>query len=133
MSDLNSLLTQFVNSNERNISLDFYSRNQIVLQLYKLCDVKTWNYGIEEFIKDDIIIELTFNKNKIDNQNNKHRFFNSDVFRDFIKMDSVKEYSYWTGVDIKLSINTIKQMIIKIINAVYNLKNETIEFKLIAY
>ena len=133
MPDLESFLTQFVNSNERNIQLDFYSRNQIVLQLYKLCDVKTWNYGIEEFIKDDIIIELTFNKNKIDNQNNKHRFFNSDFFKDFIKMDSVKEDSYWTGVDIKLSITTIKQMIIKIVNTVYDIKNEKIEFRLTAY
>jgi hypothetical protein len=133
MPDLNSLLTQFINSNERNISLDFYSRNQIVLQLYKQCDVKTWNYGINEFIKDDIIIELTFNKNKIDNQNNKHRFLNSEVFKDYIKMDSVREDSYWTGVDIKLAISTINQMIIKIINTVYDLKNETIEFRLIAY
>ena len=133
MPDLNSLLTQFVNSNERNISLDFYSRDQIVLQLYKLCDVKTWNYGINEFIKDDIVIELTFNKNKIDNQNNKHRFLNSEVFKDFIKMDSVKEDSYWTGVDIRLAINSINQMIINIINTVYDLKNDIIEFRLIAY
>ena len=133
MPYLDSLLTQFVNSNGRNIQLDFSSRNQIVLQLFKLSDAKTWNYGIEEIIKDDIIIELTFNKNKIDNQNNKHRFINSEVFKHFIKMDSIKEDSYWTGVDEKMNISVIKQMIFKIINTVYDLKDNKIEYSLTAY
>ncbi len=133
MPNLESLMTQFLNSDERKIQLDFYSRNQIILQLFKLSDVKTWNYGIEKYIKDEIVIELTFNKNKIDNQNNKHRFINSEIFKAFFKLDSIKEDSYWTGVDIKLNITQINQMIIRIINTVYELKNETVEYRLTAY
>lgn len=133
MSSLINLLTKFVYSSERNMQLDFFSMNQIVLQIYKRSDVQNWNFGIETYIADDLIVELTFNKNKLNNQSNKQRFLGSIVFKDFIKVDTVNTDSYWTGISINQDINHIQQKIQIIISSVYDLKNQKLEYSLTAY
>lgn len=130
MQDLQSLLIQFVQSNQSNLQFDFYSRNQIVLQIYKINDVKNWGFGIEKQIIQDLIVELTFNKQKIDNSKNKERFLKSNLFDCFYKFDTVKEDSYWTGIDSKHDLEKIENQILGIIDTVYSLKGEKIEYTL---
>ena len=133
MTELTNLLSTFIQSTESNLQLDFYSRNQIILQIYKLNDVKNWNYGIENYISYDLVVELTFNKNKIENKENKQRLLKSEIYSDFIKIDTVETDSYWSGINKKLSINLVYLRIQDIINTVYDLKDEPVEHSLTAY
>ena len=133
MADLTSLLTEFIHSSESNLQLDFYSRKQVILQIYKLTEVIKWNYGIENYIMDDFVVELTFNKSKIDNEGNKQRFLDTNLFSDFIKVDTVNTDSYWAGISKELDLNQILMKIQRIIRSVYDLKDQPIEYSLTAY
>ena len=133
MPDLQNLIIKFVQSNQSNLQFDFYSRNQIVLQIYKISDVKNWGFGIEKQIIQDLIIELTFNKQKIDNDINKARFIKSNLFDCFYKFETIKEDSYWTGIDSKQDLEQIEKQILEIIDTVYSLKGEKIEYTLNAF
>ena len=96
-------------------------------------DVKKWGKNIEQYVQGDIVIELTFNKNKIDNSNNKERFNNSDLKDTFMKVDNIEQDSYWLGLNISLGINQIQKEILKIVHTVYKIENELVEFTLNAY
>ena len=91
MSSLQNMIIKFIQSQERNIQLDFYLRSQIIMQIYKLSDVKNWGFDIENQITNDMIIELTFKKQKFDNVNNKRRLLDSDLFEKFYKFERIKK------------------------------------------
>ena len=133
MSEIQKLILQFIQSTERSIQFDLYSRKQIVLQTYKRYDVRNWGYGIENKIIEDLIVELTFNKQKINNDKNKERFLKSDLCSKFFRFDTIKEDSYWTGIDSKTDIDSIIMIIFEIIDTVYDLGDEKVEFTLNAY
>jgi hypothetical protein len=133
MSEIQKLILQFIQSTERSIQFDIYSRKQIVLQIYKRYDVKNWGYGIENKIMEDLVVELTFKKQKIDNDKNKERFLKSDLCGKFCRFDTIKEDSYWTGIDSKLDTDLIMRNILEIIDSVYDLGDEKVEFTLNAY
>jgi|SRR5690554_780528 len=133
MSSLQNMIIKLIQSQERNIQLDFYLRSQIIMQIYKLSDVKNWGFDIENQITNDMIIELTFKKQKFDNVNNKRRLLDSDLFEKFYKFERIKEDSYWTGLDCAQKIELIENRILKIIYTVYDLNGETIQYTLNAY
>ena len=133
MSDLKKLIIQFIQTQDRNLQFDFYLHNQIILQIYKLYDIKTWGYGIEKQIVSDLVVELTFNKQKFNNENNKRRLLNSDLFHRFYRFDTIKEDSYWIGIDSKQSTELIESQILEIINTVYDLNGENIVFTVNAF
>lgn len=133
MSEIQKLILEFIQSTERSIQFDIYSRKQIVLQIYKRYDVKNWGYGIENKIMEDLVVELTFNKQKIDNDKNKERFLKSDLCSKFCRFDTIKEDSYWTGIDSKPDTGLIMRNILEIIDSVYDLGDEKVEFTLNAY
>ena len=133
MNDLQKVILQFILSQDRNLQLDFHLRNQIIMQVYKLSDVKKWGLDIESQITDNMIVELIFNKQKIDNVNNKKRFLESDLFEKFYKFERIKEDSYWTGIDSEQEIERVEKSILKIVTTVYNLNGEIIRYTLNAY
>ena len=98
-----------------------------------MCDVKKWGKNIEQYVQGDIVIELTFNKHKIDNSNNKERFINSDLNYTFKEVDNIEQDSYWLGLNISVGINQIQKEILNIIHTVYKIENEPVEFTLNAY
>jgi len=62
MNNLTAFLTRFIELNEKNLQLDFFCRKQVILQIFKMLDVKKWGKNIEQYVQGDIVIELTFNK-----------------------------------------------------------------------
>jgi len=133
MNNLTAFLTRFIELNEKNLQLDFFCRKQVILQIFKMRDVKKWGKNIEQYVQGDIVIEMTFNKHKIDNSNNKERFINSDLNYTFKKVDNIEQDSYWLGLNISVGINQIQKEILNIIHTVYKIENEPVEFTLNAY
>lgn len=135
--DRNSLLQFieiFVNSNEQKIQLDIFRDSQVILQIYKLEDVKHWGLDIESYIEREFIIELTFSKSKISNSENLKRFEYSEWFKKFVKIDNITENSYWFGINKNIDIKEFEQIIFSLLDSVYEFNdNETVEFTVKAY
>lgn len=135
--DRNSLLQfieTFVNSNEQKIQLDIFRDSQVILQIYKLEDVKYWGLDIESYIEKEFIIELTFSKNKKSNSENLKRFESSEWIEKFVKIDTIKENSYWLGINKNVDIKEFEQIISSLLDSVYEFTgNETVEFTVKAY
>ena len=133
MNNLTAFLTRFIELNEKNLQLDFFCRKQVILQIFKMRDVKKWGKNIEQYVQGDIVIELTFNKHKIDNSNNKERFISSYLNYTFKKVDNIEQDLYWLGLNISVGIIQIQKEILNIIHTVYKIENEPVEFTLNAY
>jgi hypothetical protein len=133
MNNLTAFLTRFIELNEKNLQLDFFCRKQVILQIFKMDDVKNWGKNIEQYVQGDLVIELTFNKHKIDNSNNKQRFINSDLKDTFKKIDDIQQDSYWLGLNSSSGINQIQKEMLSIIHNVYKIDNEPVEFTLNTY
>lgn len=122
-----------IDSNSSSIQLDIFRNNgQVLMQIFKQKNVSTWNRGIELTDSDGLIINLHFHKNKTNNFDNFKRFFDSDIFTKFKKYP-IPENSYFIGINSQYLINEIHDFILEILDTVYNLEGEAMEFTVNSY
>jgi hypothetical protein len=130
---LNECVKLFLKSNNRNIQLDIFRINgEVLMQIFRKRDVKSWSWGIDYMDDDGCIIDLTFNKQKTNNEQNLKRFENSDFYKFFkIKPSRIGKSFY---IDIAESWNNtdLENYIFQIISVIYDM-NDRIEFTLNAY
>jgi len=133
-SDFSDLLNTFLQSNEKGIQFDiFRSNKQVLLQVYRQYDVERWQDGFSLTDSKGIIIELHFHKDKTDNEENLERFKDSDLFGRFEQLSVQGQSSYFLGVGSNTPNSEIGDCIWEIINVIYSLSDERIEFTLNAY
>lgn len=131
-TDLNSLIKTFIESNERNLQLDFYRKNgEVLLQIFKGYDVNLWEVDIET-LENDIVYQLLFHKDKTANNDNLKRFKHSALFSDFKKVNFYNQNAYFYSVPIGSS-EEIKSKIFEILELIYDLGSNQVRYTLNAY
>ncbi|UOX34827.1 hypothetical protein LXD69_04785 [Flavobacterium sediminilitoris] len=130
---LNSAISIFINSQEKNLQLDFFRENQqVLLQIFKGYDVKNWKIAFESD-NDDLILMIHFHKDKIDNKLNLERFKNSKWYNDFERVIMQGEVQYYLKSRTAHDSNILEIEIRELINIVYSLSFEKVAFTLNAY
>ncbi|MFW5700938.1 MAG: hypothetical protein ACOCWM_04535 [Cyclobacteriaceae bacterium] len=110
----------FKTEDGKNIQLDiFRSNGQVLLQVYRLSDVKEWGL-IDTSNEEGYLIELTFNKSKTSNRNNKERFMFSEYKEKFHRFDKIPEDSYFYFVPKQIDSTEFSNLIMKLIKDVYD-------------
>ena len=132
-NNIQQALITFLESQEKNIQLDFFRENgEVILQLFKEYDVANWGLGVE-FIDNGTIAQLVFNKNKSNNFENFNRFQDSDLFDLFIHVNFHGQNAFFSDIPPETDIRNIELFISKCFHSIYDINNENISFSLDAY
>ncbi len=132
--NLINLLEILKNTKEPKAQMDIFRDNgQVLIQIYKQRDVLTWGLDIKLEDAEGIVIEILFNKAKINNNANYLRFINSEFYTNFTKIDNEKHDIWFAVFSSKWQTKELFDFIINLIDDVYRLKNSEIKFTLNAY
>ncbi|CAM1351018.1 hypothetical protein [Tenacibaculum halocynthiae] len=115
----------------KNLQLDvFRSNGQVLMQLYKQRDVNLWDLNFDFPDDKAIVIEVSFHKDKLDNSKNLSNFKSSKLFEKFTE---VEKNDYFLRLRGNTDTIEVYKVVMKIVNDVYSLKNEYINYTLNAY
>lgn len=130
-NNLSLLIATFLSSNEKNIQLDFFRSNEHVLfQIYKQYDVNKWELDFSSTDINSSVIEICFHKNKKNNEGNFIRFSKS-AFHDMFT--ELEKNSFFYRIHSKTSVTEIVKLLLRLIDSIYDLNDERIEFTLNVY
>lgn len=130
-NNLSLLITTFLSSNEKNIQLDFFRSNEHVLfQIYKQYDVNKWELDFSSTDINSSVIEICFHENKKNNEENFIRFSKSTFHDMFTELE---KNSFFYRIHSKTSVTEIVKLLLRLIDSIYDLNDERIEFTLNVY
>ena len=135
MLSFNTAVTTFLSSSERGLQLDFFRKNgEVLLQVFKGVDVKSWPIDIGIRDSNCVVFQLLFNKQKTGNSENLKRFLEEKVFRDYEKVDFHGQNAYFKYLPISFdSYHLFEEEVQRVVEKIYCLDFGEVEFTLNAY
>lgn len=135
MLSFNTAVTTFLSSSERGLQLDFFRKNgEVLLQVFKGVDVKSWPIDIGIRDSNCVVFQLLFNKQKTGNSENLKRFLEEKVFRDYEKVDFHGQNAYFKHLPISFdSYHLFEEEVQRVVEKIYCLDFGEVEFTLNAY
>jgi len=114
-------VSKFLQGYERNLQLDFFRENgEVLFQVFKGKDVKQWNVEFTP-TDNDVIVQIIFHPDKMNNIENLKRFFSGDFFKFFEKHEFYNQNAYFSVFNgSKLSEAYFQQVLEEIFEISFN-------------
>ena len=124
-------LKQFINSLRKSrypkTQMDIVYEKQIVLQMFNQKDLDNWELKVPITSDEDggVLIALSFNEEKIGNEQNFDRFFRTSFFKDFVSLTHDNTESYFLAYSNSMADSDIAEKVKNILRQVYLIEDKT--------